>query len=617
MFLAGACFAYASEQSLVQRRSDWAAIEDTLLTLHPNASDAMIKEATKAPMVHISGAPNFEHGDSTISQDVFSIRRTEQRCQWHEEKWELSNWNKSWPDSPNNGEGIEGIGAAIFVLLIMMIVSILWCCCAAVHDARVRSMAPSDATFREAAGNQPAAYVVYRPQWDASHVDSSSFLRGHSNSRWNRQVKTALPQSIRIGHFAVNEKLASEFVAQEARRGELYQPWDSRGYQPMQTSDRTPPKSHRACFDGSYTTTSVDCTCTAASIGASKFFFETLKLELNTLSIVGALSLGRGATAEVVPPAKGTLGARLGAHLVRGSASALEVLETGTDVKSGWTFACRLALCMATVLAVVQMAHPRGEIDAKHATALPACLLGLAIYSALISLLWCCLHGVTDVHGQQTSHTQLALLAGSLTMCAALRLEWTTLTRESGPLPGLIRKLRHISGNYFRLITTGARRGAQPQGAGMVLLSMICGAFAIALGGVLGGGSGLGGWRRTKEWALLLLDVSALPCLMCFFIALWRLWRRRKGLAAVETGASRRPPPPLRVDCPVCLEEQETANMLVLQPCGHAVCRQCFPRLNLNDGCPNCRARVTSQLAFDEDDAGEMTPRGTRLQRVQ
>lgn len=153
----------------------------------------------------------------------------------------------------------------------------------------------------------------------------------------------------------------------------------------------------------------------------------------------------------------------------------------------------RPALCVASVLAVVQLANPRNTVDFGHASAPAACLLGLALFSAAISLLWCYLYGFADLHGQQTSHAQLALLAGSLTLCGALWVEWTNLTRESGRLPSLVKKLPSlVSGNFFCAASPLLRRG------------LICAACAVALGGMLSGGSGLGGWQDTKAWALLL-----------------------------------------------------------------------------------------------------------------
>jgi hypothetical protein len=277
-FFVAAFAVYVNEGSLATRRYAWAAVEDSLLTLDAEASDEELQSAARlAPLVHVVGKAMFEHEDSAISAEVFSIRSTERRCQWHEQKWEL-------------------VGGAA-------------------HDRRVRAMVPSDAMYREAEGDRPAAYVACRPNWGPAHVDSSSFLSGHVNAKWQPKVKETSPKSIRIGRFAVDQTLVRKLAAKEAHVR-------AHEYQPMQASDRPPPKDFKACDVGVYVKMAADCQCTTQSIGAKQHVFESLRIGM-IFSMVGALELGRRSTAKIGPPAAGTLGAPLGAHVVSGSLSAL------------------------------------------------------------------------------------------------------------------------------------------------------------------------------------------------------------------------------------------------------------------------------------------------------
>ena len=50
-------------------------------------------------------------------------------------------------------------------------------------------------------------------------------------------------------------------------------------------------------------------------------------------------------------------------------------------------------------------------------------------------------------------------------------------------------------------------------------------------------------------------------------------------------------------ECSVCMEDRETTDFKILNPCGHRFCQTCIANLN-NKLCPYCRTSFTSTVPY-------------------
>ena len=50
-------------------------------------------------------------------------------------------------------------------------------------------------------------------------------------------------------------------------------------------------------------------------------------------------------------------------------------------------------------------------------------------------------------------------------------------------------------------------------------------------------------------------------------------------------------------ECSICMEDRETTDFKILNPCGHRFCQTCIANFNNNE-CPNCRTRFTGTVPY-------------------
>ena len=216
---------------------------------------------------------------------------------------------------------------------------------------------------------------------------------------------------------------------------------------------------------------------------------------------------------------------------------------------------------------------------------------------------------LSSLAGQETSRVQISLTAASTLTLLVLVMARDAIDdlMRTGTNAILRPVLQRVNSGFYRFSAPGQRVElpwllmpslSDRQLANWVKRTLVgafcCTATAMITGGADGHFSSA---VHPKATALAFLCTGAVAASV--LLALTRSWWVSS--SAAQTDAADQDSS-LEVECPLCLDRVPTKRSLVLSPCGHTICVECFNNApaRVKSQCAVCRANVDSSFVISE-----------------